>query len=65
MKKQCEICGSRRNLEKHHISYEQQIIITTCAICNNQIKVRKLEGKPLKELITNYKIKQYKVLNDL
>lgn len=61
LKDRCEVCGNKKNLEKHHKDYNKQEIITTCGRCNIQIKVNNLEGKDLEEIKNFYNKNGWKV----
>lgn len=37
MTEKCEICGARGNIQKHHISYEPEIIQLLCVDCHEAV----------------------------
>ena len=49
MKKQCEICGEEKKLEKHHIDYAKNIILNICGSCHHSLHQIKNKVVPLGE----------------
>jgi len=45
MKKECEVCGNKKSIIVHHISYSPIIIITICRSCHHYLHVALLEWK--------------------
>jgi hypothetical protein len=41
MDKECKICGKKKNIEKHHISYEKNITINLCRHHHNMVHRQK------------------------
>ena len=37
MVEKCEICGATKNLQRHHISYEPEILQSLCVACHRNI----------------------------
>ena len=37
MVKKCALCGTTRQLQQHHISYDPEIIITVCRECHRKL----------------------------
>lgn len=47
---ECELCGSTKNLERHHPDYsEPLIVVTVCSTCNKEIEKNKDEPTEIQE----------------
>jgi|GEM_PF-6341057 len=46
-KDSCALCGNKKNLETHHVSYEHDLCVTLCRHHHNMVHTKKHNNHPL------------------